>query len=52
LQDELRREPNPVKRFLKILGPGLVTGASDDNPSGIGTSATAVAFVRTLGSSR
>src|SRR5207244_10779694 len=28
---------NPVKRFFKILGPGLVTGASDDDPSGIGT---------------
>jgi NRAMP (natural resistance-associated macrophage protein)-like metal ion transporter len=41
LQDELRREPNPVKRFLKILGPGLVTGASDDDPSGIGTYAAA-----------
>src|SRR6185295_10790811 len=26
---------------LKILGPGLVTGASDDDPSGIGTYATA-----------
>src|SRR5580658_5351011 len=25
------------KRFLKVLGPGLVTGASDDDPSGIGT---------------
>ena len=24
-------------RFLKILGPGLITGASDDDPSGIGT---------------
>ena len=24
-----------VKRFLKIFGPGLVTGASDDDPSGI-----------------
>jgi Mn2+/Fe2+ NRAMP family transporter len=22
---------------LKILGPGLITGASDDDPSGIGT---------------
>jgi NRAMP (natural resistance-associated macrophage protein)-like metal ion transporter len=31
------REPNPVLRFLKVLGPGLVTGASDDDPSGIGT---------------
>lgn len=26
-----------VKRFFKILGPGLVTGASDDDPSGIAT---------------
>jgi NRAMP (natural resistance-associated macrophage protein)-like metal ion transporter len=24
-------------RFLKALGPGLITGASDDDPSGIGT---------------
>jgi NRAMP (natural resistance-associated macrophage protein)-like metal ion transporter len=26
-----------LKRILKILGPGLVTGASDDDPSGIAT---------------
>jgi NRAMP (natural resistance-associated macrophage protein)-like metal ion transporter len=26
-----------VKRFLNRLGPGLITGASDDDPSGIGT---------------
>jgi NRAMP (natural resistance-associated macrophage protein)-like metal ion transporter len=26
-----------LKRFLKILGPGLITGASDDDPSGIAT---------------
>jgi len=26
-----------VKRFLRSLGPGLITGASDDDPSGIGT---------------
>src|SRR5271168_780296 len=24
-------------RFLKILGPGLITGAADDDPSGIAT---------------
>ncbi|MEP7284552.1 MAG: Nramp family divalent metal transporter [Chloroflexota bacterium] len=30
-------ESNPIKRFLKVLGPGLITGASDDDPSGIGT---------------
>lgn len=28
---------NPVSRFLGRLGPGLITGASDDDPSGIGT---------------
>ncbi len=28
---------NRVRRFLKILGPGLVTGASDDDPSGVAT---------------
>src|SRR3981081_3230219 len=26
-----------VSRFLRTLGPGLITGASDDDPSGIGT---------------
>jgi NRAMP (natural resistance-associated macrophage protein)-like metal ion transporter len=25
------------KKFLKMLGPGLITGASDDDPSGIAT---------------
>ena len=30
-------ETNSFKRFLKLLGPGLITGASDDDPSGIGT---------------
>ena len=37
----LRRERNPLKVFTRILGPGLVTGASDDDPSGIGTYAQA-----------
>jgi NRAMP (natural resistance-associated macrophage protein)-like metal ion transporter len=37
----LSRERNPVKRFFMILGPGLITGASDDDPSGIGTYAQA-----------
>jgi NRAMP (natural resistance-associated macrophage protein)-like metal ion transporter len=27
----------PKKNFLARLGPGLITGASDDDPSGIGT---------------
>jgi NRAMP (natural resistance-associated macrophage protein)-like metal ion transporter len=34
-------ERNPVRRFLKILGPGFISGAADDDPSGIGTYATA-----------
>jgi NRAMP (natural resistance-associated macrophage protein)-like metal ion transporter len=28
---------NKIKRVLTILGPGLITGASDDDPSGIAT---------------
>lgn len=31
------RNDNPIKNFLNRLGPGLITGASDDDPSGIGT---------------
>ena len=38
---ELRAEANPLKRLVKVLGPGLITGASDDDPSGIGTYAQA-----------
>ena len=37
----LEREPSIGKRFLKVLGPGLIVGASDDDPSGIGTYAVA-----------
>ena len=32
-----RKKQSRLKRFLKILGPGLITGASDDDPSGIAT---------------
>ena len=32
-----RKRPSRAKNFLKTLGPGLITGASDDDPSGIGT---------------
>src|SRR4051812_24635314 len=28
---------SPIRSLLKNLGPGLVTGASDDDPSGIAT---------------
>src|ERR1041385_280576 len=30
-----------AKSFFKRLGPGFITGASDDDPSGIGTYAVA-----------
>ena len=36
-----RSTPGRILRFLSILGPGLTTGASDDDPSGIGTYAQA-----------
>jgi NRAMP (natural resistance-associated macrophage protein)-like metal ion transporter len=32
---EVKQPPHP--KLLKILGPGLITGASDDDPSGIAT---------------
>ena len=32
-----KSKPSEIKRFLKILGPGLITGSSDDDPSGIAT---------------
>lgn len=31
------QKSNKLLRFWKLLGPGLVTGASDDDPSGIAT---------------
>jgi Mn2+/Fe2+ NRAMP family transporter len=35
-----RGRPRPllqIRRWLRIAGPGLITGAADDDPSGIGT---------------
>jgi Mn2+/Fe2+ NRAMP family transporter len=32
-----KKTPEEDKGFLGRLGPGLITGASDDDPSGIGT---------------
>ena len=31
------KKPGPVRRFFSILGPGLITGAADDDPSGVAT---------------
>jgi len=39
--EALKPKVGGIRRFLKILGPGLITGASDDDPSGIGTYAMA-----------
>ncbi|MEA2533341.1 MAG: hypothetical protein QOJ93_1152, partial [Actinomycetota bacterium] len=36
--DTTRAASGPLwRQYLKALGPGLVTGASDDDPSGIAT---------------
>jgi NRAMP (natural resistance-associated macrophage protein)-like metal ion transporter len=38
---------NPIVRFFANLGPGLITGAADDDPSGIATYSTAGALLGT-----
>src|SRR5512138_2108864 len=39
LQEESHQQglPGRLRAYLRILGPGLITGASGDDPSGIGT---------------
>ncbi len=37
LRESNRHTHNPIVRYFRLLGPGLVTGASDDDPSGITT---------------
>jgi len=32
-----KKFPSKISKFFKMLGPGLITGASDDDPSGIAT---------------
>src|SRR5712664_3228274 len=40
-----RLASRPVRRFFAELGPGLITGAADDDPSGISTySVTGASF--------
>ncbi|MDB5454514.1 MAG: Mn2+/Fe2+ transporter, partial [Caulobacter sp.] len=42
-QTDLRQAPDDTEveverpKLLRVLGPGLITGASDDDPSGIAT---------------
>ena len=38
---------NPVRRFFSALGPGLITGAADDDPSGVTTYSVAGARLGT-----
>ena len=45
VKDTLIGHPRRVRRFFAGLGPGLITGAADDDPSGISTySVTGAAF--------
>jgi NRAMP (natural resistance-associated macrophage protein)-like metal ion transporter len=37
VEEEIVKIKHKFNRFLRILGPGLVTGAADDDPSGIAT---------------
>jgi NRAMP (natural resistance-associated macrophage protein)-like metal ion transporter len=37
MKSNKKQKSNKLLRFWKLLGPGLVTGASDDDPSGIAT---------------
>lgn len=34
---EMRKKRSGMSQFLRVLGPGLITGAADDDPSGIAT---------------
>lgn len=37
MEEKEKKIKEKFSRFLKILGPGLITGAADDDPSGIAT---------------
>jgi Mn2+/Fe2+ NRAMP family transporter len=37
MKSDQKQKSNKLLRFWKLLGPGLVSGASDDDPSGIAT---------------
>jgi Mn2+/Fe2+ NRAMP family transporter len=41
------RRKNPIKWFFMNLGPGLISGAADDDPSGIATYSSAGALLGT-----
>src|SRR5665811_1887546 len=37
VQSKVVQNHSRFSRFLRILGPGVITGAADDDPSGIAT---------------
>jgi len=37
IKKNLKSRVEKFRLFIKVLGPGVITGASDDDPSGIGT---------------
>lgn len=37
MEEKEKVKKSKIRKFFKILGPGLVTGAADDDPSGIAT---------------
>ena len=39
--EQVAKEKAPLKKAAVLLGPGFITGAADDDPSGIGTYAVA-----------
>src|SRR6476660_6003119 len=45
--DPARQAKNPIKWFFSNLVPGVITGAADDDPSGIATYSTAGALLGT-----
>jgi Mn2+/Fe2+ NRAMP family transporter len=46
-KDPAPRRKNPIKWFFSSLGPGVITGAADDDPSGIATYSSAGALLGT-----
>lgn len=40
-ESRTQRQTHSIRHFFRNLGPGLITGAADDDPSGISTYATA-----------
>lgn len=37
MEEQVKKAKLKFNRFLRIMGPGLITGAADDDPSGIAT---------------